>query len=293
MMTTQSWERRSQAHRIIAVSAVVLFFAKLCWAWENQPKTTQSVFPVGETLVYEVRWDPPAWMFFLPSVSAGEITFTFRGQTAHKGTPAFKITADAISSGFLPRIAGITVADSFESIVSAREFCSLQMSKTIREGKRQRDILLTFDPVNGRGHYLAHDVSKRPPAELKNEPVQNVPACVQDLLSAIYYTRLQDLEIGAKVHMAVSDNGTVKKIEVRVDKQEMVDSPAGKLPALRTEASSVFGGLFQSGGTLLIWVSDDERRLPLKFEAKVKLGKVFGTIKKIDRTNKKVNGIPE
>jgi len=225
-------------------------------------------------------------MFFLPTVSAGEITFTFQGQILHKGTPAFKITADAVSSGFLPRIAGITVADSFESIVSAREFCSLQMSKKIREGKRQRDILLTFDPINGGGHYLAHDVSKRPPAELKNEPVQNLPAGVQDLLSAIYYTRLQDLKIGTKVSMAISDNGTVKKIEITVDKREMVDSALGKLPALRTEASSVFGGLFQSGGTLLVWVSDDQRRLPLKFEAKVKLGKVFGTIMKIDGTNK-------
>jgi hypothetical protein len=291
MMTLQSWERRSQVYRIIVAFVVVLSSARLCPALEN-PAKSSHVFPVGETLVYEVRWGPPAWMFFLPSISAGEITFIFQGQTAYKGKPAFKITADAISSGFLSSVAGITVEDSFESIVSAREFCSLQMSKKIREGKRQRDILLTFDPSNGTGHYLAYDVSRHPPMELKNESIQKAPACVQDLLSAIYYTRLQDLRIGSKFGMAVSDNGTVKQVELKVDKQEMVDSPQGQLRALRTEAISVFGGLFQSGGTLLIWVSDDERRLPLKFEAKVKLGKVFGTIKKIG-TNKEPNGTAE
>jgi len=285
MMTLQSCRQGLQVHRIIAVFVVVLSSAELCLALDDPANSRQSVFPPGETLIYEVQWGPPGWLVFLPNISAGQLTFIFQGHTTYKGKPAFKITADAISSGFLSSIAGISVADSFESIVSAREFCSLQMNKKIREGKRQRDILLTFNQLEGRGHYLAHDVSRNPPVELKNEPVQNIPGCVQDLLSAIYYTRLQDLKIGGKVAMTVSDNGTVKKIEVKVDRQEIVDSLMGKLPALRTEASSVFGGLLQKGGMLVIWISNDERKLPLRFEARVKLGKVVGTIRKIDRVN--------
>jgi uncharacterized protein DUF3108 len=293
MRTLQKAERRSQVYGIIAAFLAVLLFARLSPAGDNSGGSSRVVFPVGETLVYEVHWSPPVWMFFLPSISAGEITFTFQGHTDYKGKPAFKIRADAVSSGFLSSIAGITVADSFESIVSARDFCSLQMRKKIREGKRQRDILLTFDSSKGTGQYLAYDVSLQPPVELKNEPVQNVPDCVQDLLSAIYYTRLQDLKVGNQIPLAVSDNGKVKKIEIKVQKREMVDTPNGQLLALRTEAISVFGGLFRSGGTLLVWVSDDERRLPLRFEAKVKLGKVFGTIRKVSSADKEPNGMPE
>src|SRR5262245_33597701 len=153
MTTPQSRARRPQRHRIIAVWVLVFSSASLYPALEEQGKSSPVAFPTGETLVYDIRWGPPAWMFFLPTMSAGEVTFTFQGETAYKGKPAFKMTADAISSGFFSSAAGMTVVDSFESFVSAREFCSLQMSKKIREGKRQRDVLLTFDSSSGKGHY--------------------------------------------------------------------------------------------------------------------------------------------
>jgi len=282
METDQIWEPKSGTWPTL-VSLIIIFALQApCSAQKSTARNPQDVFPPGETLVYDVQWSPPSWMLFFPAISAGEITLTFQGQTQHQGTPAFKITAAAISSGFFPKMGGITITDSFESIVAAPEFCSYQMSKKVREGKRQRDILLTFDHKNGGGHYLAYDVSRHPPVELNNEPVKNVPSCVQDLLSAIYYTRLQDLKIGRKVRLPVSDNGIVKEIEVRIVGQEMLDSAAGRMSALRTEAVAVFGGIFQSGGALLIWVSNDERKVPLKFEAKVKLGRVSGTVKKID-----------
>jgi hypothetical protein len=286
MATIPDERRRVAALRIVGICALILFLEQCCAGEERPGKNSLDVFPTGETLVYEVQWDPPGWFFLVPTITAGELTFVFQGPTEHKGAPAFKVTASAVSSGFFPKMAGITVTDSFESIVSAPEFCSLQMSKKIREGKRQRDVLLTFDQANGQSRYEAYDMSKNPPAELKNELVKNIPVCVQDLLSAVYYTRLQDLKIGSKVRFAVSDNGVVRNIEVRVDKQEMLDSVLGRCPVLKTEAVSVFGGVLQSSGTLHIWVSNDERKLPLKFEAKVKLGRVFGTAKKIERPGK-------
>jgi len=286
MATIPGEHRCIAAFRIFGICAVIFLLEECCVGQERPGKNSRDFFPTGETLVYEVQWDPPGWFFFVPTITAGELTFVFEGPTQHKGAPAFKLTASAVSSGFFPKMAGATITDSFESIVAAPEFCSVQMSKKIREGKRQRDILLTFDGANGQGHYEAYDVSTDPPSELKNELVKNVPVCVQDLLSAVYYTRLQDLKIGSKVRFAVSDNGVVKNIEVRVDKQEMLDSVMGKCSVLKTEAVSVLGGVLQSGGTLHIWVSNDERKLPLKFEAKVKLGRVFGTAKRIERPGK-------
>lgn len=247
------------------------------------PRRPTEVFPEGETLVYEVRWDPPAWMFFLPTISAGEMTLRFQDHGSHEGRPAYRISARAISSGFLPKLTGVVVDDSFESVVDAQEFCSCQMTKKLREGKRQRDIFLTFDRAKGKGHFRAYDVSKSPPVELKNEEVKSVPNCVQDILSAIYVTRLRELRLGEKYPLAVSDDGVVKQVEVNVRKKEPVDAIAGQFPALKLETISVLGGLFKGGGTFLVWMSDDERKIPVKFEAKVKLGKVFGTIKQVKR----------
>jgi len=157
------------------------------------------------------------------------------------------------------------------------------MTKKLREGKRLRDIVLTFDAERGTGHYLAYDAAKTPPAQLKNEEVKDVPACVQDILSGIYVTRLQELRSGNKFPLVVSDDGTVKQVEVRVKERETVEAIAGRFSAWKVETVSVFGGLFKGGGTFLVWFSDDAHRVPVKFEATVKVGRVFGTVKQIKR----------
>ena len=88
---------------------------------------------------------------------------------------------------------------------------------------------------------------------------------------------------GSKFPLVVSDDGTVKQVEVRVKERETVEAIAGRFSAWKVESVSVFGGLFKDGGTFLVWFSDDARRVPVKFEAKVKVGRVFGTVKQIKR----------
>jgi len=267
----------------IALLVLVLAVSPHFAAAASNLRPASEVIPPGEVLVYEIRWDPPAWMFFLPTISAGELTIHFQHEARLEGKTVHRIAARALSSGFFPKITGISVDDSFESMVDESGFCSLRMTKKLREGKRLRDVVLTFDPKRGTGHYLAHDAAKTPPAELKNEEVKNLPPCVQDILSGIYLVRLQELRSGEKFPLTVSDDGTVKQVEVRVKEKEAVEATAGRFSAWKVETVSVFGGLFKGGGTFLVWFSDDAHRVPVKFEAKVKVGRVFGTVKQIKR----------
>jgi len=42
------------------------------------------------------------------------------------------------------------------------------------------------------------------------------------------------------------------------------------------------GGLFRNGGDLRVWYSTDPLRFPVKFEADVKFGKVYGKVIGLD-----------
>jgi Protein of unknown function (DUF3108) len=260
----------------------------LVLAWQGSNGSLQAdaladpreIFPPGEKLVYQVRWNPPAWMFFLPALTAGELTFQVDPSSLDGGRPAWRITAEAVSSGTLPAITGISVKDHFESLIDPQDFCSLQMTKLLREGKRQRDVFLTFDRARGTGLYVAYDVSKNPRVQLKNQELQGLPSCVQDLISAIYQTRLRNIRLGGEYPLIICDDGVVKQVSLRVTKRESVETEAGKYWALKVETFSVFGGLFRQGGTLVVWVNDDARRIPVRFEAKVKLGRILGSIKR-------------
>jgi hypothetical protein len=273
-------------NRLWAVVRVGLCCLMLDWQgaspslWADALKDPRAIFPPGEKLVYQVRWNPPAWMFFLPALTAGELTFQVHPLTSIGGKPAWRITAEAVSSGVLPAVADISVKDHFESLIDPQDFCSLQMTKVLREGKRQRDVFLTFDRAKGTGLYIAYDVSKNPRVQLKNQETQGLPSCVQDLISAIYQTRLRNMQLGGEYPLTLCDDGVLKQVSLRVTKRELVETEAGKCWALKVEALSVFGGLFRQAGSLVVWVNDDGRRIPVRFEAKVKLGKIFGSIKR-------------
>jgi len=249
-------------------------------------RNPSEVFPGGETLVYEVRWDPPAWLFFIPTISAGEMTLKFEKGVDDGGRPIFRITADAVSAGVLPRLTGITVKDHFESLVAAEGFCSNRFTKITREGRRHRDVVLTFDQESHRGRYLAYDAAHKPPRELKNEELEDLPPCVQDFLSAIYRTRLRGLRVGENYPLHVSDNGVVKEVDIRAVRREQVEAIAGTWSAIRIDTVSV-GGLFKGGGSFVLWFSDDGASIPVKYEAQVKFGKLFGTIKHMEGASAK------
>ena len=102
-----------------------------------------------------------------------------------------------------------------------------------------------------------------------------------------------DLKPDARRSLAVSDDGTVRLLEVRVHKRELVQTSAGHFLALKLETSSGLGGMFKGGGTFLLWLSDDERKLPVRFEAKVKLGRVFGSVKQVRLSNEPPTRVDE
>lgn len=246
-----------------------------------RPGTRSSIalpFPDGETMSFEVRWDPPSWLFFLPTMQAGEITFEARlKQSAEDGLTYWRLVGQAKSSGSLASLTGLKVQDYFESWMDAREFCSRQIIKKIREGSRQRDVETLFFPDQGCLYHLETDPGKSPPKVIRSQELSGVPSCVQDVVSIFYAVRIQSLEIGKRYSLAVSDNARTKTIQGFIEKEEKVKTDIGILPAYKIRTEALFGGLFREGGEFFIWLHK-EHKYPVRFEAKVKLGRIFGRI---------------
>ena len=110
--------------------------------------------------------------------------------------------------------------------------------------------------------------------------VTDFPACPSDLLGAIYRARMLPMQTEGVYHFMLTDNGKSKEVTLRSLQRERVTSPAGDFSTQKVEVSSFFGGLFKQSGSFYIWFTDDARHLPVKFEMKVKLGKVYGSLVK-------------
>ncbi len=249
---------------------------------EEVRPTAAAPFSVGEHLVYRIKWDPPWYLFFLPAMEAGEVDLQLLDDTERKDKKAYKIVMTAHSSGMLAKMSGMKIEDEFIFLTERKTFCTLSASGKIREGKRKRQTSVEYLSESNQLHFREMDESVNPPKLKKDETKSNIPSCVQDPLSALYSFRLSDLRLEHTQQFVLGYNDRIKEIKTRVQKQEMIETPVGKFNAWNITTSALMGGLFKDGGQFRIWLSADQKKIPLQFEVRVSLGKVFGRLKSMN-----------
>jgi hypothetical protein len=206
-------------------------------------------FGVGERLKFKVRWGP---------IKAGNATMEIPEIIEYNGRKCYRIVSTAESSKFFS--AFFKVRDRVESITDVKGLYSLHFEKHIREGKFQSDKFVDFDQQN---HLALTDKDTIP-----------VPPFVQDVLSALYYVRTQPLEIGKSVFV---DNHTDKKnypLEVKVLRKERVEVDAGTFDCVVVQPILQAAGVFEQKGTLTVWLTDDQKKMPVLMQSKVMIGSI-------------------
>ena len=249
---------------------------------DSLSKANVEPFVPGEKLIYRIEWNPPWYLFFLPTMDAGEVALGIEGETTYEGKKAFRIVFHARSSGSLAKLAGLNVDDRFEFTTDRETLCTFKVAKKELEGKRKREITVIYYPEKKQLHIRELDLAHQPAKLLRDEFVNGIPVCVKDLFSALYWVRRNELGAATRHRLVVGDNARVKEVEVRVEKVEILQTPEGKLESLKISTVAVLGGLFKDGGQFSFWLTADRRKLPVRFEVQVKLGKVIGTLKAME-----------
>jgi hypothetical protein len=228
-------------------------------------------FQEGEKLSYEVNWKP---LFAVPAFRAGEVTMSIE-RSRLSDIDTYKITAWAVSDGALTSVAGFEVRNYFESHIDRTDYRSYRMFQKIRQGKRKRNLELTFDYKNDQTLVHETDQSCSPPRKLRNKVVKGIPAPAADVLSVFYVARLRSANPGDRFQLHLNEKGEFKKVLVVAEKKERIPTPVGTFATIKLTTT---GGLFKNGGEFRIWYSTDRLRIPVKFEADVKIGKVYGSL---------------
>jgi hypothetical protein len=264
-----------------ALAAIVaLAFAQQEPAGGNVDRTSAPA--ARERLVYKIQWDPPWYLFFLPRMDAGDVSVSLTENAEYNGRKASKIVMTATSSGALVRFSGMKVEDEFVFYTEPETLCTLSSSETIREGKRKRQIDVQYLRETRQLHIREVDEAAVPPKIRKDETKNNIPACVHDPLSALYMFRPLPLESQFAHTFVLANDDKIREVRSLVEKQEMIETSSGKTAAWRISTFALMGGLFKEGGQFRVWLSADSKKVPLQFEVKVRLGRVFGKLTSIE-----------
>ena len=244
-------------------------------AWQNPLLFAQvkpSPFRPGERLTYDVTWSV---------FEAGTVTATL--QTTVQGSKDdYTILTTAHSQGFVSLL--FDVDNQFRSLLDPETLCSEKISKKINEGRRHKETQILFDSqrklaiLDERDPTRPHD----PPKHAENE----IPSCVEDVVTAFYYLRSQNFQIGKPLHLPVNDGSKTYDVTLDVQARETLQTPIGRRSAIRVEPK-VFSGLFKRKGRVLVWFSDDDQHLPLRIKFMIAVGPITATLKSVTQVSEK------
>jgi Protein of unknown function (DUF3108) len=239
--------------RLFRAALLTLSFSSAALA---EPKLEGRPPFLGETLRFAMS---------VLGASGGELTLSAK-ETQLDGRAAYKFELSAISGDFLSKI--FLVRDYLASWVDPKTFRSLRFEKHTVEGKRVRDDLMEFD-------------YERKIATLDGKPVP-IEESTLDSLSSVYYIRLLDLDRGEPIQLTVVSKHTFP-LSVLIQGRETIKTPAGTFKTIRVEPRSESDGLIGKGRNLVLWLTDDERKMPVQLKSKLKVGTLMGKLKAIEK----------
>ena len=220
---------------------------------------------LGEELTYDVYWGV---------IQAGTASLDTNQVVLIDGKTAYRIFSHAETIGFVDVF--YRVRDYNVAWMDAKTFCSLGYSKHLHEGRFMRDEWARFD--SAKGVFTA---------KIKNKKDQiswvqgKIPENVQDVLSSFYYIRSQNLIPGTTYTLTVNTQKNWDLL-VRVYPPEEVQVPAGKFICFPVEPYLRDAGIFiQKGKKLLVWLTADERKIPVRMQSEVFIGHVRADLNRI------------
>lgn len=152
-------------------------------------------------------------------------------------------------------------------------YCVSNIHLAAQEGSRRRDTTVTFNRQTKKSHYLEKDLVKN---NIVLEKELDTPECVQDIVSALLRLRAQKLALGQSVSFPMSDGKKMVSGKIDAQEKERVKTPAGEYQTTRYEAHLFNDVLFRRKARLYVWLTDDDRKLPVQI--RVRLGFPVGTI---------------
>jgi len=186
--------------------------------------------------------------------------------TVREKRAAIELSSRARTSAFVST--NVAHYEAFATSLLAADLSPLRYREDVDEGEVHRGTEVDFPPAAG---------GVLPVRATKNGEPERVAlqagSDVRDILSSLFVFRAQPMRTGAPVCMEVFAGRKIWRVTGQVAVRETIDTPLGRIPSMRIDAEAVRTDDARVKRGAHVWVSDDERRLPL-----VAIGDVRGKV---------------
>ncbi len=237
-------------------------------AQENFRKINQKAFKEGEKLTFEINYG---------FITAGEAVMEIDPVIATiNGRKCYDIKFSVNSTESFDMV--YKVRDFYKTYVDIEGLFPWRFEQHIREGTYKRDFEAIFDHQNKKAKTYTGETDPK-----KFEGEFDVPMYVQDVMSAFYYSRTLDFSNMKEGEFITVENfykDNTYPLKIKYLGRETIEVPAGEFRCIKLEPMVEEGGLFKSEGSIIVWLTDDQLKMPVKVKSRVLIGSIDADLSK-------------
>jgi hypothetical protein len=193
-------------------------------------------------------------------IGAGEATFTTILERFN-GKPVYHAVGVGVTYPFFDNFFKVT--DRYESYIDTATMLPCKFIRDVNEGGFKIFNSVTFNQTANTA--------------VSTNGTYKITNCMQDVVSAVYYTRNIDFDKykpGDKIPFDMFLDDEIHHLYLRYIGKEKVKTKYGKFRAIKIKPLLVKGTIFEGGEQMSAWISDDPNHLLLRVESPIVVGSI-------------------
>ena len=218
----------------------------------------------GEAFTFKVSWA------VLPG--AGEIKVSAAADTSGPA-PRLRVTTTTHTRGLARML--LPFEATAESLFDPATGRLLSLTESNEQRNKRSAHAVAFDYAAAQAIYT-RTIPAQPPRPLPLPPGDPI-----DLITSLLQTRSWDLKPGEKRDALVLFDDDFYELTLHAARYEEIRTSFGTFNTLVLEPrmeKTPPKGMFKKGSSVRVWISQDERRLPVRFEVEFKIGTGVATL---------------
>ncbi|MDZ4674888.1 MAG: DUF3108 domain-containing protein [Gemmatimonadota bacterium] len=211
---------------------------------DGNPPPGRYPFGVGEAFEYSAK---------AGFITLGKASMSVTRIDTVRGIPAFNFRYHIEGGNRLFRLDDVN-----ESWTSVENLVSLRFHQEMNQNDKHR--IRRYEIYPDSGFYRQEGVVK----------TEKTPAAPVDDAAIVYYLRTHHLEVGKAYRFDNYFKAAKNPLIVRVHSRETMELPDGtKVPCIVLQPMIGDDGLFSNRSDARIWITDDDRRIPVQIRSRL------------------------
>ena len=191
-------------------------------------------------------------------IPAGKQTLKVNGKKTLDGYEVYHVESSSEANRFFFTLYPFN--NQIDSFIHSEYLYPIHYKKKVRDGGYRGSTSVDFDPIGQTAKVVKN----------KKKTEVHVPAGVQDELSMIYLLRTRELEVGKDYDFPALIGTRSLNVNVKILRIEKLKTALGTLKTILVKALP---------RDITMWLTHDSARIPVRIEAKTKIGNLVSVLK--------------